>query len=160
MPSFDIVSKLNAMEVDNALVQAQKEVAQRFDFKNSNTEIEKGEMTLVIKSNTEERVDVAREVLYTKLSKRGVSLTHLEPGEVEPSGKGVKQTIKLIEGIAQEKAKQIVTAIKGSKLKISAAINGELVRVTGKDRDELQKAIQFVKAQKMPIELQFINFRD
>lgn len=160
MPSFDIVSKLNTMEVENALVQAQKEVSTRFDFKNSNTEIEHLEDALVIKSSAEERIDVAREILYTKLSKRGVSLTHLEPGEVTPSGKGVKQSLKLVDGIAQEKAKEIVTAIKNAKLKVSASINGELLRVTGKDRDELQKVIAFVKAQKFTIELQYINFRD
>src|SRR5262249_54192092 len=117
MPSFDIVSKLNTMELDNALVQAQKEVGQRFDFKNSETSIEHVEKAFVIKSNTEDRLAVARDVLYTKLGKRGVSLKHLDPQEVEPSGKGVKQTLNIVEGIAQDKAKTIVAAIKNSKLK-------------------------------------------
>jgi uncharacterized protein YajQ (UPF0234 family) len=160
MPSFDIVSKLNTMELENALVQAQKEVAQRFDFKNSDTSIEHLDKTLVIKSNTEDRLDVARDVLYTKLAKRGVSLKHLDPQKIEPSGKGVRQTINIVEGIAQDKAKPIVAAIKEAKLKVQASIQGDAVRVAGKDRDELQRTIAFVRAKDFPVELQFINFRE
>jgi hypothetical protein len=160
MPSFDIVSKLNMMEVDNALVQAQKEVGQRFDFKNTETTMERVENAIIIKSNAEDRLTAARDVLYTKLGKRGVSLKHVEPADPEPSGKGVKQTIALVDGIAQDKAKEIVKAIKDSKLKVQASIQGDTLRVSGKDRDELQRTIQFCRAQGFPVELQFNNFRD
>jgi len=160
MPSFDIVSKLSFMEVDNALVHAQKEVSTRFDFKNTQTEIERVDQTINLKSSDEERINAARDVLYSKFVKRGVALTHIEPDKIEPSGKGVKQTLKLVDGIAQDKAKPIVNAVKNAKLKVQAAIQGDTLRVTGKDRDELQKAIAFIKAQKFAIELQFINFRE
>jgi cyclic-di-GMP-binding protein len=160
MPSFDIVSKLDLMEVDNALVQAQKEVSQRFDFKNTHTEIERADKVINMKSSAEDRLVAALDVLYTKLGKRNVSLKHVDPQKIEPSGKGVKQTINLVDGIAQDKAKQIVAAIKNSKLKVQASIQGETLRVSGKDRDELQRVIAFVRAQNFPVELQFNNFRE
>lgn len=160
MPSFDIVSKLNSMEVDNALVQAQKEVGQRFDFKNTDTSIERLDGLIQLKSSTEDRIVAAVDVLYGKLVKRGVSLKHLDPQKVEPSGKGVKQALKLVDGIAQDKAKEIVAAIKNSKLKVQASIQGDTLRVSGKDRDELQRAIALCRSKDFGVELQFNNFRE
>jgi uncharacterized protein YajQ (UPF0234 family) len=162
MPSFDIVSKLNSAEVDNAVIQAQKELAQRFDFKNTSTELVRAEAVITVHANVEDRLNAAIEVLHAKFVKRSVSLKHLdETAKVEPTAKGhVKKDLKLTEGIAQDKAKDIVKAIKDSKLKVQASINGDVVRVSGKDRDELQKTIALVKSKQFPVELQFINFRD
>jgi cyclic-di-GMP-binding protein len=162
MPSFDIVSKLNSAEVDNAVIQAQKELNTRFDFKNTFAEITRAELIITVRANVEDRLNAAIEVLHAKFVKRGVSLKHLdETGKVEPTAKGhVKKDLKLSEGIAQDKAKEIVKVIKDTKLKVTAAIQGDVVRVTGKDKDELQKAIALIRSKQFPVELQFTNFRD
>jgi cyclic-di-GMP-binding protein len=162
MASFDIVSKLNTAEVMNAVIQAQKEIATRFDFKNTFTELSHAEQVITVRANVEDRLNAAIEVLHAKFVKRGVSLKHLdESGKVEPTAKGhVKKDLKLTEGIAQEKAKEIVKAIKDGKLKVQASIHGDVVRVSGKDKDELQKTITFIRSKNFPVELQFTNFRD
>lgn len=162
MPTFDIVSKLNSAEVDNAMIHAQKEIATRFDFRNTGAELARAEAVITVRANVEDRLNAAIEVLHAKFVKRGVSLKHLdETGKVEPTAKGhVKKEIKLQEGIAQDKAKEIVKAIKDSKLKVTASIQGDVVRVSGKDKDELQKTIALVRSKQFPVELQFTNFRD
>jgi hypothetical protein len=160
MPSFDIVSKVQWNEVDNALAQAQKELAQRFDFKDTDTSVEKVEDGLLIRSSSEDRCKAAYKVLEDKLVKRKVPLKNVEVGEVEPAGKGARMNLKIKEGIESEHAKDIVRRIKDSKIKVQASIQDQQVRVSGKNRDDLQSAIALVRAAGLPIELQFINFRD
>jgi uncharacterized protein YajQ (UPF0234 family) len=160
MPSFDVVSKVQWNEVDNALNQAQKEIAQRFDFKDTETGVEKIEEGLRIISGSEDRAKAAWKVLEDKLVKRKISLKHVEVGEVEPSGKGARMTITIKEGIEIEHAKDIVRRIKDSKIKVQGSIQDDQVRVTGKNRDDLQQAIALLRAAGLPVELQFVNFRE
>jgi len=164
MPSFDVVNKVNEQEVDNAFQQARKEIEQRYDFKGTDTHLEKKdkEKGIQIRSSTEQRLEAAREVLVQKLAKRGVSLRGVKYGNVEQSGKTVQQLLTFAQGIEAEKAKAIVKLIKDSKLKVQGAIQGESVRVTGKSRDDLQQVIQLVRGQQdaLGIDTQFENFRD
>lgn len=161
MPSFDVVSKLDHHEVDNAVQQAKKEVSTRFDFRDTGTEIDRTEEGIVLRGDSEGRVEAAMKVLEEKLVRRKVSLKSLDPQKVEPAGgKSFRQLIKLREGIETEKAKEIVKMLKGSKLKVQAAIQGDLVRVSGKKRDELQEAIGTLRGQDLGLPLQFTNFRE
>ena len=161
MPSFDIVSKPSWPEIDNALNQAQKEIAQRFDFKDTGTELEKTSDGINIVASTEDRVRAALGVLQDKLVKRKVSLRFLDAGKVEPGPKGsAKQLVKVKEGIQVEVAREIIKLIKDQKLKVQGAINEAQVRVSGKNKDDLQACIQAVRAKDFGVELQFINFRD
>lgn len=160
MPSFDIVSKVQWAEVDNALGQAQKEIGQRFDFRDTGTELEKNAEGLVIRSSTEDRVNAALSVLREKLVKRKVSLKALDVGKIEPSGKIFRTLIKVKEGIEADPARKIVAAIKDAKLKVQSSIQDAQVRVTGKNKDDLQKAMQMVRGMDLGIDVQFINFRD
>ena len=160
MPSFDIVSKVQWNEVDNALNQAQKELAQRFDFKDTETELEKTEQAITVRSSSEERAKAALGVLQEKLVKRKVSLKHLDVQKPEVSGKTTRIVVKIKEGIEVDKAKELVRSIKDSKIKVQASIQEAQVRVQGKNKDDLQQAIQLVRGKDLGIELQFINFRD
>jgi len=161
MPSFDIVSKVPWHEVDNALIQAQKEIAQRFDFKDTGTELEKTAEGLVVKSASEDRAKAALTVLQEKLIKRKVSLKFLDVGDPKPTGKGGARILtKVKEGIEGEPARKIVGSIKDSKLKVQSSIQDAQVRVTGKNRDDLQKAIAHVRGMDLDIEVSFVNFRD
>lgn len=161
MPSFDVVSKLNLQEVDNAFNQTQKEIITRYDFKNTDTELTREDKVITIKSATEDRLKMAVDVMYEKLVKRGVSLKFVEAGEILPTAKGHSQQILTMQdGIVQEKAKLIVKAIKESKLKVQGSIQGDSVRVTGKNKDDLQSAMQLLRGQDFEVELQFNNFRD
>jgi uncharacterized protein YajQ (UPF0234 family) len=164
MPSFDIVNKINPQEVDNAFQQARKEIEQRYDFKGTDTHLEKKdkEQGIQIRSSTEQRLEAAREVLVQKLAKRGISLRGVKYGAVEQSGKIVQQLLTFAQGIETEKAKAIVKLIKDSKLKVQGAIQGESVRVTGKSRDDLQSVMQLVrgKQDEFGVDTQFENFRD
>lgn len=161
MPSFDIVSKVQWNEVDNALQQAQKEIGQRYDFKDTGTELERNPDGINVRSSSEERMKAAYGVFQEKLVKRKVSLKHLDPQKTEPTGKGgSKMLVKVKEGIEVDHAKDIVKRIKDSKIKVQASIQDAQVRVTGKNRDDLQAAIQLVRGANLPLELQFINFRD
>jgi cyclic-di-GMP-binding protein len=165
MPSFDVVSKVNEQEVDNAFQQAKKEIDQRYDFKGTETSLEKvaaPEKGLKIRSTTEQRLEAARAVLVEKMAKRGVPLRGLKYGTVEQSGKYVSQVLSFVQGIEVEKAKAIVKAIKDSKLKVQGSIQGDAVRVSGKSRDDLQSAIQLVrgKQDELKVDLMFENFRD
>jgi uncharacterized protein YajQ (UPF0234 family) len=161
MPSFDVVSKLDQHEIDNATNQAIKEIAQRFDFKGTETTVERTEEGIVIRSNSEGRLDAARDVLETKLVRRQVSLKSLDVQQPQPAGgKMWRQVIKLKEGVSKEKAKDIVKAIKDSKLKVQPSIQGDAVRISGKKRDDLQAAIAMLKEHDFDLPLQFVNFRD
>jgi uncharacterized protein YajQ (UPF0234 family) len=162
MPSFDAVSELNMMEVENAWNQAQKELAQRFDFKGTSTTIERDkELNFLLKANSEGRAEAALGVLMEKLAKRGVPMSGLDPQKPEPAGGAmVRQLVKLKKGLKSEDAKKIVAVIKESGLKVQAAIQGESVRVTGKKRDDLQAAMQAIRAAALPIPIVFNNFRE
>ncbi len=161
MPSFDIVSKVQLNEVDNAYNQAQKEIVQRFDFKDTETTIEKAADALTIRSGSEDRAKAALTVLQDKLVKRKVSLRFIDVGKPEPTSKGGARIVaKIKEGIEVEKGKAIILLLKESKIKVQASIQETQVRVTGKNRDDLQSAISAVKQHDFGIELQFVNFRD
>jgi len=161
MPSFDVVNKLAMHEVENAVHQTQKEVAQRFDFKDTGTELEKNAEGIVLRSNSEGRLEAALKVLQEKLVKRNVSLKVLDVQDAQPAGGTTwRQLLKLQEGIVIEKAKDIVKHLKDSKLKVQGSIQGDVVRVTGKKRDDLQAAIAVLKEKDFGVPLQYINFRE
>lgn len=161
MPSFDVVSKVDWSEVDNALNQAGREVAQRFDFKGTDTTLEKTDAGIVVRSSTEERARAAIDVLEQKLVRRKVSLKHLEKKDPEPGPKGSSKILIVVkEGIDTDKARQIVKLVKDSKLKLQAAIQDQSVRISGKKRDELQQMIASLRGEDLGIELSFVNFRD
>jgi uncharacterized protein YajQ (UPF0234 family) len=164
MPSFDVVSQVNMAELDNALAQSKKELETRYDFKGAKASIEKLPKNEVqLKANLEERIDVLRELVLTKIAKRGISLRNVDFGKVEQSGVQLyKQTLTIKEGLVMEKAKAIVALIKDSKLKVQGSIQGDAVRVTGKSRDDLQSAMALLrgKADELNVDVQFTNFRD
>lgn len=161
MPSFDVVSKVDWAEFNNALVQAQREIAQRFDFKGTGTSIEKNDSGVVIQANDEGRAEAAYVVLIEKLVRRKVSLKHLDRGNPIKNLKGARLDVKVKEGIETEKAKEIVKLLKDSKMKVQAAIQEDTVRVTGKKRDDLQEAIALLRgAEQLGLNLQFVNFRE
>ncbi len=163
MPSFDIVSQIDFQEVDNALTQSQKEIAQRYDFKNTQVSLAWGEdkKSIVLKANAEDRVEAAKEVLQTKLVKRGVPLKAAIFGKIEPIGGQIqKMTATFQQGIPVEKGKDIVNLIKDSKLKAQAAIQGESLRISSKSRDDLQAVMQLVRGAELDVNVQFTNFRD
>jgi uncharacterized protein YajQ (UPF0234 family) len=162
MPSFDIVSELNLMEVENAFNQARKELAQRFDFKGTSTDLERQQDgSILLKANSEGRAEAAYGVLLEKLAKRGVPLEGLDPQKVEPaSGGHVRQLVKLKKGIKQEDAKKLVALVKESGLKVQAAIQGDAVRITGKKKDDLQAVMQTVRGAGLGFPIQFQNFRE
>jgi uncharacterized protein YajQ (UPF0234 family) len=161
MPSFDIVSKVPRAEVDNAYNQAEREIAQRFDFKDTQTELEKAADAITVRSSSEDRARAALVVLQDKLVKRKVSLRFTDPGKPEKTSKGGARIVVAIkEGIETEKARAIVQSIKDLKLKVQASIQESQVRVTGKNKDDLQGAIQALRSRDFGIELQFVNLRD
>jgi cyclic-di-GMP-binding protein len=158
--SFDIVSKADLQEVRNAVDQAQREIGTRFDFKNSVSEIEFDGEAFKLISDDEYRMTALVDVLQSKLVRRGVDLLHLDYGKVEPVAKNtVRQEIKLKQGVETEKAKEIVRLIKGTGRKVNAQIQGDAVRVSGKNKDDLQAVIQLLKGQSLGVPLQFINYR-
>ena len=160
MPSFDVVSELDHHEVANAVDQANREVNNRFDFKNTDSSFELEEQQIMLKTGSEFQLKQMLDILYSKLSKRGIDLAAVEAGSSEVSGQSYSQSVQLKQGIEGELAKSIVKQIKQSKLKLQAAIQGEQVRVTGKKRDELQAAIALLKKADFDRPLQFKNFRD
>ena len=160
--SFDIVSKVDIQEVRNAIDQATKEVKARFDLKDSKSEIklEEEDKVLQLASENEYKLQAVIEILQQKMVKRGIPLKNLEYEKIEAaSGSSVRQKIKLQQGIASEKAKDIVRVIKDSKKKVQASIQGDTVRITGKDRDTLQEVIALLKGRDFGIDIQFTNFR-
>lgn len=160
-PSFDVVSKVERQEVDNALNQAAKELSQRFDFRGTNTTVAwAGEEAVTFESDTEERLLAGIEVFKEKLIKRSISLKALEVDEPQLSGKSYKAGGKILQGIAQDKAKEISKAIRDEKLKgVQAQIQGDQLRVSGKKKDDLQAVIALLKSKDFGIALQFTNYR-
>ncbi len=161
MPSFDIVSELDKPEIKNAVEQANKEVANRFDFKGSDARIEQAELVLTIFADDDFKLDQVQEVLNAKLIKRGVDIRCMELGKVEKvSGNKVKRITTLKSGLETELSKKIVRLLKDSKMKVTASIQGESVRVSGAKRDVLQDAIALVRKSITDFPLQYQNFRD
>jgi uncharacterized protein YajQ (UPF0234 family) len=161
MPSFDVVSKVDLMELDNALHTAQKEIGQRYDFRGTNSAIERTPEGITIRTSDEQHAAATLTVLRERMSKRGVSQRCLDAGDVEAAGgQTVRQLVKIKQGIEAETAKKIVKSIKDAKVKVQAQIQGDELRVTGKNRDDLQSAIQLIRGNDFGIDLQFVNFRD
>lgn len=158
--SFDIVSTVEISEVTNAIHLAMKEIENRYDFKGSKSKISLEKEELVILSDDDYKLDQVKDVLASKLIKRGISLKSFDYGKVEPATGGtVRQKAKITQGIDQEQAKKIGKLIRDSGIKVKTQIQGDQLRVTGKSRDELQAIIQLVKQADLPIDVQFINFR-
>ena len=162
MPSFDVVSEIDRQELRNAIDQAQRELANRFDFKNTNSAIEQDELVLTLRSSSEDRLRALRTLLEERLVKRNVSLKGLEWGKIEQaSGDSVRQVVTVKVGVTSEKAREINKLIKEKGPKgISSQTQGEQVRVTGKKRDDLQTTMSLLKSADLGIPLQFTNFRD
>lgn len=164
MPSFDVVSKLDFQEIDNAVNQATKEVAHRYDFKGSKTSFDwrPAEKKIVLMADDDYKLGAAKDILQSKMIKRGLPLKNMDYGSVEPAtGQMLRQDITIEEGISKEKGKKIVKLIKESKLKVQAQIMDDQVRVIGKKIDDLQSVIGFLKKNdSIELDLQFINMRD
>jgi len=160
MPSFDIVSVVDKQEVDNAVNQTIKEIAQRYDFKKTKSEITQEKDSIKILADDDYKLKAIIDILQSKCIKRNISVKALQYGKVEPASGGlVRQIITIQQGIAKEKAKEIIALIKESKLKVQAQIQEEQVRVTGKNIDDLQDIIKLLKSKDLGIEMQFENFR-
>jgi cyclic-di-GMP-binding protein len=165
MPSFDVVSKINLAELDNAVNQTRKELATRYDFQGTHTDVELSadKALITLKASDEGKADTAYEILCGKLAKRGVSLKFVTRDPMEKATLNtVRQLIKLQQGIPTDKAKELIKLIKDARIKVQAAIQADQLRVTGKNRDDLQEAIALMRqnADKVGVELQFTNFRD
>ncbi|MES2016145.1 MAG: YajQ family cyclic di-GMP-binding protein [Pseudomonadota bacterium] len=161
MPSFDVVSEADMIEVKNAVEQASKEIIGRFDFKGSSAKIERKDAELTLFGDSDFQLDQVRELLTIKLAKRGVDVRFLDVGKIDKiGGDKVKQLIKIKNGIESDDAKKIVKAIKESKMKVQASIQGESVRVTGAKRDDLQAAMAMLRKDVPDMPLEFNNFRD
>ncbi|MCA1733297.1 MAG: YajQ family cyclic di-GMP-binding protein [Acidobacteria bacterium] len=158
--SFDVVSKTDMQEVTNAIQQAKRELSTRFDFKGSKSEIDLTGEEIVLLSDDKQKLKSVRDILEDKLVKRKVSLKAMDYQTVEDASMGtVRQRAKIVQGIETDKAKEIVRAIKDAKIKVQASIQGDQVRVTGKTKDELQRAIGLIKEKDFAIPLQFVNYR-
>lgn len=160
--SFDIVSKLDLQEVENAINQANKEMQTRFDFKGSVSRVDwdKKESKLTFYSDDEHKLKSVNDIVQSKLTKRGVSLKSLDYQSIEPAERGtVRQGVKMKQGIESEKAKEIVKAVKDMKLKVQASIQGDQLRVSGKSKDDLQAVIAYLRSADFGLPLQFINYR-
>ncbi len=161
MPSFDVVSQVDMQEVDNAVNQARKEVGQRYDFKGAAAEIALEKNEIRINAPDEFKVKAVVDVLQSKLVRRQVPIKALAYGSIEPAAGGrCRQLLTVQQGIAAEKARQIVKIVKDAKIKVQVQIQGDQVRVSGKLRDDLQRVIQLLRQQDLDIALQFVNFRD
>lgn len=159
-PSFDVVSEVDHQEVINALDQARREVAQRFDFKNTGTTIEQTDSVIEVRANSEGRVEAAVDVIKDKMVKRKVSLKALSIGKIEPAGgANYKQQIDIVHGISDDKARTINKFIKSLGLKVQSQIQGEQLRVSSKSKDHLQQVIEALKEEDFGIPLQFTNYR-
>jgi uncharacterized protein YajQ (UPF0234 family) len=165
MPSFDVSSDIDWQEMDNAVNQATKELSQRYDFKGVKAELKLDQKakTLTLWCSEEGKLDAVNDILQNKLIKRGISLLSLDYKEIEPAfGGSVRQNVLIQAGVSKEKGKEIIAAIKDSKLKVQAQIQDEQVRVTGKNRDDLQSAIALLREKQdlLKVPMQFGNFRD
>ena len=160
MPSFDIVSKVDMQEVDNAINQAKKEIAQRYDFKGTKSEIDMKEDAIIVLADDDYKLTAITDIIQSKMLKRSISLKSLDYGKEEPASMGmIRQTITIKQGIATEKAKEINKIIKETKMKVQSQIQGDQVRITAKKIDDLQAVIQLLKGKDLDLDLQFINMR-
>ncbi|GFE57278.1 YajQ family cyclic di-GMP-binding protein [Geobacter sp. AOG1] len=160
MPSFDIVSKVDMQEVDNAVNQTVKEIAQRYDFKGSKCEVTQEKESIKVLADDDFRLKSIIDILQSKFIKRGISVKALQYGKAESaSGSMVRQIITIQQGISKEKGKEINAVIKETKLKVQSQIQDDQVRVTGKNIDDLQEVIRILKGKNLDVEMQFINFR-
>lgn len=160
MPSFDVVSKIDRHELDNAIDQTNREITNRFDFKDTNAKVELNDNTITLIAPTTFQVDQVNDILRKKLSSRGVDIKSLKYNPVQEALHEAKQNIEVQQGIDTEIAKKIVKQIKNEKFKVQGSIQGDQIRITGKKRDELQNVIAFLKEQDIELPLQFENFRD
>ncbi len=160
MPSFDITSEVNKVELHNAVDQSNKEITNRFDFKGSDARIEESELQLILHADDDFKLKQMMDIFISKCAKRNVDVRAFEPEAVEKVGNRVKQTIKVKDGIESDVAKQIVKSIKDAKIKVTTSIQGTAVRVAGAKKDDLQTAIQHVRKSVTEIPVQFGNFRD
>lgn len=160
MPSFDIVSEVDMHEVGNAVDQANREVKTRFDFKGSDSNYEREEAVITLHSGSEFQLQQMRDILESKLIKRGVDIACLKVDEPETTGQRARQAVTLRQGLEPPLARQIVKLVKESKLKVQVAIQGEKIRVTGKKRDDLQQVMAQLRGAELDMPLQFDNFRD
>ncbi|MHC5267850.1 YajQ family cyclic di-GMP-binding protein [Enterococcus sp. LJL98] len=159
-PSFDIVSEMNMEEVKNAVQMTVKELSNRFDFKDSTVDIKVDNQQLIVLGDDDFKLEQIKDVLFSKLGKRGVPIKNIQFGETQHAlGAKARQSAELVSGINRENSKKITTAIKNSKLKVKAQIQEDQIRVTGKSRDDLQAVIQLLRKLDLPIELQFTNYR-
>jgi cyclic-di-GMP-binding protein len=160
MPSFDIVSTVDMQEVDNAVNQTVKEIAQRYDFKGSKSQVTIEKDTIKVLADDDFRLKAIIDILQSKFIKRGISVKALQYGKAEPASGGmVRQIITIQQGISKEKGKELNAIIKESKLKVQSQIQEDQVRVTGKNIDDLQEIIKLLKGKDLGVELQFVNFR-
>ncbi len=160
MPSFDIVSELDQHELANAVDQTNREVDARFDFKGADAKVEQTQEVLTLHAQTEFQLEQMLEILYKKMTKRGIDLKAVAPDDPVIQNLRASQKVNIKQGVDSDTAKKIVKYIKDSKIKVQASIQGDQVRVNGKKRDDLQEAIAAVKAHDFSLPLQFTNFRD
>ena len=161
MPSFDIVSQVSSMEIENAVNQAKKELANRFDFKGSKAEIVLEKSEIKLSAEDQFKINTLADIVVGKLAKRNISLKNVDQGSPELSPLGhARQVIKIKQGLEAAVAKQVTSFIRDTKLKVTTQIQGEEVRVTGKNRDDLQTVIAAVRGHDFPVALNFQNFRD
>ena len=160
MPSFDTVSEVDLHEVSNAVYQANREIGNRYDFKGSSARVVQAEDQLTIQADNEFQLNQVKDILHLKLAKRGVDLGSLEEGKLETTINQARQTLRVQQGIPQDIAKRIVKLVKDARLKVQASVQGDKVRVSGKNRDDLQKVIAMLKGAAIDLPLQYNNFRD
>ncbi len=160
MPSFDVVSEIDQHELTNAVDQTNREIGNRFDFKGSDARVEQSDSDLTLEADSKMQVGQIRDILYQRMTKRGIDIGCMEAGTPEEVGKRVRQQITVRQGIDKETAKKIVKLVKESKIKVQAAVQGEQVRVSGKKRDDLQQTMAMLREAKLDLPLQFTNFRD
>lgn len=160
MPSFDVVSEIDGHELQNAVDQANREISNRFDFKGSDAKIELTDSVMTLVADSDFQIQQMQPMIFQKLSKRGIDVKALDQGDIQTSGQKARQVITVRQGIDKETASKIVKAIKSSKVKVQAAIQGEQVRITGKKRDDLQGVISMLKDGDFGLPMQYTNFRD
>ena len=160
MPTFDVVSEVDQHELGNAVDQTSREIGNRFDFKGTSASVDLNDTTVVLTADSDFQVQQMLPILYQKLVARKIDIAALDAGKVEKSGKGVRQNLAVRSGIDRETAKKGIAALKDSKLKVQAQVQGEQLRVSGKKRDDLQAAMKVLKEADLGLPLQFQNFRD
>ena len=160
MPSFDVVSEVNLHELNNAVDQANREVVNRFDFKGSQSTFVRQDNEIVLESDSEFQLQQMMDILQKKMVKRGIDLLCLDLGDVEITGKRAHQRVTAKQGVDKDLARKIVKMVKGMKIKVQAAIQDEQVRISGKNRDDLQQVIAMLKDAQLGLPLQYINFRE